>query len=99
MTATLDVSAPALPIKQAQANTESARSDVRAAQTNTESASSDVRAAQTNTESRDSMARMPASPDGTSTIPVAFDSTYVWSYDVERPDLRQLYEKSKDLQW
>src|SRR5262245_38132667 len=43
--------------------------------------------------------RMPITPSGTDAIPVAFDSVYTWSYDVERADLRQLYEKSKDLQW
>src|SRR5438105_1160100 len=47
----------------------------------------------------DSRVRMPVAPAGTSTIPVAFDTAYTWSYDVERADLRQLYEKSKDLQW
>ena len=46
-----------------------------------------------------SRVRMPVAPTGTDSIPVTFDSVYTWSYDVERPDLRQLYEKSKDLQW
>ncbi|MEZ4299300.1 MAG: ferritin-like domain-containing protein [Polyangiaceae bacterium] len=46
-----------------------------------------------------SRVRMPVAPTGTDTIPVAYDSVYTWSYDVERADLRQLYEKSKDLQW
>jgi len=43
--------------------------------------------------------RMPVAPSGTSSVPVAFDTIYTWTYDVERPDLRQLYEKSKDMQW
>ena len=46
-----------------------------------------------------SQIRMPVAPTGTSTVPIAHDTIYTWSYDVERPDLRQLYEKSKDMQW
>ncbi|MBK8252677.1 MAG: ferritin-like domain-containing protein [Polyangiaceae bacterium] len=43
--------------------------------------------------------QMPVAPSGSESIPVAFDSAYTWNYDVERADLRQLYEKSKELQW
>lgn len=32
-------------------------------------------------------------------IPVAFESAYVWDYTTTRPDLRNLYEKSKLAQW
>ena len=46
-----------------------------------------------------SRVRMPVTPTGKDAIPVTFESVYTWSYDVERADLRQLYEKSKDLQW
>jgi hypothetical protein len=43
--------------------------------------------------------RLPDPPQGTETIPVAFDSTYSWDYRVQRVDLRNLYEKSKDAMW
>ena len=43
--------------------------------------------------------RKPVAPTGTSVVPIAHDTIYTWSYDVERADLRQLYEKSKDMQW
>src|SRR5689334_18884947 len=32
-------------------------------------------------------------------IPVSFESAYVWDYTTTRPDLRNLYEKSKLAQW
>lgn len=38
-------------------------------------------------------------PLGTESVPVAHDLVHTWSYAVERPDLRGLYEKAKDLQW
>src|SRR5215210_813733 len=38
----------------------------------------------------------PVPPSGTDTIPVAFDTSYSWAYSVQRQDLRNLYEKSKD---
>jgi P-aminobenzoate N-oxygenase AurF len=41
----------------------------------------------------------PVPPSGTDTIPVAFDTAYSWNYSVERQDLRNLYEKSKDAIW
>jgi hypothetical protein len=41
----------------------------------------------------------PIPPSGTETIPVAFDTTYSWDYSVQRQDLRNLYEKSKDAIW
>ena len=43
--------------------------------------------------------RLPDPPQGTEAIPVAFDSTYSWDYRVQRVDLRNLYEKSKDSMW
>jgi hypothetical protein len=42
---------------------------------------------------------MPVAPSGLSTLPVAFDSVYTWSYEIQRPDLRSLYEKAKDNHW
>jgi hypothetical protein len=41
----------------------------------------------------------PASPSGTDVVPVSFDSIYTWDYQVQRPDLRSLYERSKDAMW
>jgi hypothetical protein len=38
-------------------------------------------------------------PSGTEKLPVAHDLTYTWDYACHRPDLRVLYEKSKDLLW
>src|SRR5262245_40945098 len=43
--------------------------------------------------------RFPEAPRGTASLPVAFDSVYTWHYDVERPELRSLYEKSKSAMW
>ena len=43
--------------------------------------------------------RLPEAPRGTSTIPVAYDTVFTWSYVAERLDLRSLYEKSKDAMW
>jgi hypothetical protein len=50
-------------------------------------------------EPRASRVRMPDPPRGTDAIPIAFESIYTWHYDVERADLRALYEKSKDAMW
>ena len=38
-------------------------------------------------------------PSGTERIAVAHPLTYTWDYSCQRPDLRVLYEKSKDLVW
>jgi hypothetical protein len=38
-------------------------------------------------------------PSGTETISVTGPLTYTWDYACQRPDLRILYEKSKDLLW
>ncbi len=38
-------------------------------------------------------------PSGTERIAVAHPLTYTWDYACTRPDLRILYEKSKDLMW
>jgi hypothetical protein len=38
-------------------------------------------------------------PRGTESIPVSYSLAYTWEYNVERIDLRALYEKSKDLMW
>jgi hypothetical protein len=38
-------------------------------------------------------------PTGTERLQVAHDVTYAWDYACQRPDLRVLYEKSKDLLW
>ncbi len=38
-------------------------------------------------------------PRGTEEVEVAFPATYAWEYHSQRPDLRALYEKSKDLMW
>lgn len=43
--------------------------------------------------------RLPEPPQGTSTIPVTYDTVFTWSYAAERLDLRNLYEKSKDAMW
>src|SRR5690606_22492863 len=32
-------------------------------------------------------------------LPVRHDVAYTWDYGTRRPELRQLYEKSKDLMW
>ena len=45
------------------------------------------------------MARAKEGPTGTDVIPVAYDLTYTWDYATQRPELRVLYEKSKDLMW
>jgi len=42
---------------------------------------------------------LPVAPTGTDVVPVQYDSIYTWDYDVQRPDLRNLYEKSKDMMW
>jgi hypothetical protein len=38
-------------------------------------------------------------PTGTESIEVSYPLTYTWDYACQRPDLRVLYEKSKDLLW
>lgn len=38
-------------------------------------------------------------PTGTEVVQVGFPATYAWEYHSTRPDLRALYEKSKDLMW
>jgi hypothetical protein len=38
-------------------------------------------------------------PSGTDAIKVTHDLQYTWDYACQRPDLRVLYEKSKDLLW
>jgi hypothetical protein len=43
--------------------------------------------------------RLPTPPVGTSTVPVAYDTVFTWEYGVQRADLRNLYEKSKDSMW
>ena len=43
--------------------------------------------------------RAKEAPSGTESLPVAHKLTYSWEYACERPDLRILYEKSKDLLW
>jgi para-aminobenzoate N-oxygenase AurF len=45
-------------------------------------------------------AKKPAgAPTGTATIASPLDLTYTWDYASTRPELRILYEKSKDLMW
>ena len=48
---------------------------------------------------RAAMVHAKQGPTGTATLPVAHDLTYTWDYATERPELRVLYEKSKDLMW
>jgi hypothetical protein len=43
--------------------------------------------------------RLPTPPAGTDTLPIAFDTVFAWEYGVQRADLRNLYEKSKDSMW
>src|SRR5262252_10092389 len=43
--------------------------------------------------------RYPKPPTGSESIETAFDTVYTWDYTVQRPELRNLYEKSKDAQW
>jgi hypothetical protein len=38
-------------------------------------------------------------PSGKELLPVTGPLTYTWDYHSERPELRALYEKSKDLNW
>jgi hypothetical protein len=38
-------------------------------------------------------------PSGTETLTVTGPMTYTWDYACQRPDLRILYEKSKELMW
>src|ERR1043165_8355790 len=42
---------------------------------------------------------LPVAPTGLDVVPVSFDSIFTWDYDVQRQDLRNLYEKSKDMMW
>jgi hypothetical protein len=43
--------------------------------------------------------RLPDPPKGTETVPTSYDTVFTWNYGVERVDLRNLYEKSKDAMW
>jgi P-aminobenzoate N-oxygenase AurF len=43
--------------------------------------------------------RLPSPPQGTDTVPTAYDTVFNWRYAPERADLRQLYEKSKESMW
>jgi len=43
--------------------------------------------------------RLPDPPRGTSSLPVAYDNVFAWSYAPERADLHNLYEKSKVSMW
>src|ERR1700722_2461916 len=43
--------------------------------------------------------RMPTPPNGSASLPVTYDTVFTWSFAVERADLRNLYEKSKDSMW
>src|ERR1700679_3903246 len=43
--------------------------------------------------------RFPEAPRGTDEVPTNYSTVFTWNYGVERPDLRQLYEKSKDAMW
>jgi hypothetical protein len=46
-----------------------------------------------------SMLRAKDGPTGVDTLHVAHDLAYTWDYATQRPELRVLYEKSKDLMW
>jgi len=48
---------------------------------------------------RASMVQAKEGPRGAEPLPVAHDLTYTWDYATQRPELRVLYEKSKDLMW
>jgi hypothetical protein len=41
----------------------------------------------------------PTPPTGIDKLSVTYDSIYAWDYRVQRQDLRNLYEKSKDAMW
>lgn len=43
--------------------------------------------------------RLPQAPSGTTALPTSLDTVFTWDYGVERLDLRNLYEKSKDAMW
>lgn len=43
--------------------------------------------------------KYPNAPHGTDSVPTAYENIYTWDYTVQRPDLRNLYEKSKDAMW
>jgi hypothetical protein len=43
--------------------------------------------------------RLPTPAQGTDTIQVSYDTVFTWDYRVQRADLRNLYEKSKDAMW
>ncbi len=43
--------------------------------------------------------RLPEPPTGVHVVPTSFDTTFQWDYRVQRPDLRSLYERSKDAMW
>jgi hypothetical protein len=42
---------------------------------------------------------LPEPPSGQHVVPTSFDSVFTWDYAVQRQDLRNLYEKSKDAMW
>lgn len=43
--------------------------------------------------------RLPTPPTGTASIPVTYNTVFTWDYGVQRLDLRNLYEKSKESMW
>jgi para-aminobenzoate N-oxygenase AurF len=47
----------------------------------------------------DPAVRVAPGPPTTEIFSTTFDAAYSWNYDVERPDLRNLYEKAKRDQW
>src|SRR5262245_14706456 len=42
---------------------------------------------------------LPTAPCGVEVLPVSYNALYTWEYTVQRPELRNLYEKSKDMMW
>ena len=42
---------------------------------------------------------LPDPPSGSEIVPTSFDSVFTWDYSVQRQDLRNLYEKSKEAMW
>ena len=42
---------------------------------------------------------LPTAPSGVEVLPVSYNALYTWEYTVQRPELRNLYEKSKDMMW
>lgn len=60
---------------------------------------SDIPPAQPHAAAPTRQIHLPTPPTGTESIPVSFDAVYNWDYRVQRQDLRNLYEKSKDALW